>query len=173
MVEPILETGPMRDEADRQLEQELELLARWMDSVFRIPGVGIRFGLDALVGLLPGVGDALTSLVSLYILTAASRFGIPRVTLARMALNIAIDWMVGSVPLLGDLFDVYWKSNQRNVALLRRHVMAAPVEERRARAGDWLFVGGLISALLAVLAGCLVAVYGILAAVARAIVPSR
>jgi hypothetical protein len=169
MVEPILETGPMRSEADRQLERELELLALWMDGVFRIPGVGIRFGLDSLIGLLPGVGDALTSIVSLYILSAASRFGIPRVTLARMALNIAIDWMVGSVPLLGDLFDVYWKSNQRNVSLLRRHVMAAPVEERRARTGDWFFVGGLIVALLVILAGCLAAVYAIFAAVARAI----
>jgi hypothetical protein len=169
MVEPILETGPMRSEADRQLERELELLALWMDGVFRIPGVGIRFGLDSLIGLLPGVGDALTSIVSLYILSAASRFGIPRVTLARMAMNIAIDWMIGSVPLLGDVFDVYWKSNQRNVALLRRHVMAAPVEERRARTGDWLFVGGLIVALLVILTGCLAAVYAIFAAVARAI----
>ncbi|HVX59744.1 MAG TPA: DUF4112 domain-containing protein, partial [Pirellulales bacterium] len=80
----------MRSEADRQLERELELLALWMDGVFRIPGVGIRFGLDSLIGLLPGVGDALTSIVSLYILSAASRFGIPRVTLARMAMNIAI-----------------------------------------------------------------------------------
>ena len=78
MVEPILETGPMRSEADLQLQRKLELLALWMDGVFRIPGVGIRFGLDSLIGLLPGVGDALTSMVSLYILSAASRFGVPR-----------------------------------------------------------------------------------------------
>lgn len=159
MMEPIVERAPPRRNADRRREEELEMLARWMDSVFRIPGVGIRFGLDALIGLIPGFGDTLTSLVSIYILAAGARLGVPRVTLVRMALNIAIDWLLGSFPVLGDVFDVYWKANQRNVALLRRHAMAAPAQERRARAGDWLFVGGLICSLLLLVAASLAAAF--------------
>lgn len=166
MIEPIVETGPMRSAADRELEEELEVLARWMDSVFEIPGLGIRFGLDSLIGLIPGLGDTLTSLVSLYILGAANRFGVPRVTLVRMALNIAIDWTLGSLPVLGDVFDIYWKSNLKNVALLRRHVMAPPADERRARAGDWWFVGGLMFGLLALLAVCLVIAYFVVSSLA-------
>ncbi len=174
MVEPSSETGPSRRDSDRQLELDLELLARWMDSVFRIPGVGIRFGLDALIGLIPGVGDTLTSLVSLYILSSAARFGVPRVTLLRMALNIGVDWALGLLPVLGDVFDVGWKANQKNVALLRRHIMVTPAEERRARAGDWLFVGGLIAGLLVLLAGCLATAFFIASWLARALfAPAR
>ena len=102
---------PERDAAD------LAALARWMDSAFRIPGLGVKFGLDAIIGLIPGLGDAATSLVSLYILAQARQLGVGRATLARIALNIAIDVIVGAVPLVGDVFDIYWKSNQRNVAL--------------------------------------------------------
>lgn len=179
MVEPNSETPPgkhppPRLDGDRQREQDLELLARWMDSVFRIPGVGMRFGLDALVGLIPGVGDTLTSLVSLYILGSAARFGVPRVTLLRMALNIGVDWALGLLPVLGDVFDVGWKANQKNVALLRRHIIVTPVEERRARAGDWLFVGGLIAGLLALLAGCLATAFFIASWLAQALfAPAR
>src|SRR5687768_13015032 len=100
---------------------ELEQLARWMDSVFEIPILKLRFGLDALLGLLPGGGDVGAALVSVYILSAANRYGVSRITILRMAVNIALDIIVGSIPIAGDLFDAYWKSNQRNVALLRRH----------------------------------------------------
>jgi hypothetical protein len=136
------------------LDPRLELLARLMDSAFHIPGLGIRFGLDALIGLIPGFGDTATSLISLYILNAANRYGVPRVMLARMALNIAIDFVVGSIPFVGDIFDVYWKANQKNVALLRRYTQATPTEERRARSSDWLFVAGLSVLLILLLAGC-------------------
>jgi len=151
-------TGQLPDEQPRrpetpELERELELLAHWLDSAFHVPGLGIRFGLDALLGLIPGVGDTVTSLASLYILNAGRRFGVPRITMLRMALNIAIDYVVGAIPLLGDVFDVYWKANLRNVALLRSHVLATPAEDRRARAGDWLFVTALILALLGLLVG--------------------
>lgn len=134
-----------------EFDPELDLLAQWMDSVFEIPGLGIRFGLDALIGLIPGLGDTLTTLASLYILGAARRYGVPRITLVRMAANIAVDYVVGAIPLVGDAFDVYWKANLRNVALLRRHLLATPAEERRARSGDWLFVAGLM-VLLVILA---------------------
>jgi hypothetical protein len=153
-----------------EIDPELELLAQWMDSVFEIPGLGIRFGLDAIVGLIPGVGDTLTSLASLYILNAARRYGVPRVTMARMALNIAIDYICGAVPILGDAFDVYWKANIKNVELLRRHVRVSKTEERRARVGDWLFVGALMLGLIAVLATSVVVAWWMIVAIAHLIV---
>lgn len=153
-----------------RIDPELEILAQWMDSIFEIPGLGLRFGLDAIIGLIPGVGDTLTSLASLYILNAARRYGVPRVTMARMALNLAIDYIFGFVPVLGDAFDVYWKANLKNVELLRRHVLATKAEERRARRGDWLFVGALILGLVAALTLSAGIAWTILVAVARLIV---
>jgi hypothetical protein len=130
-----------------------------MDSAFEIPGLGLRFGLDAIIGLVPGAGDLAASLASLYILTAAHRLGIPRVTLARMTLNTTLDLAVGAVPLVGDLFDAWWKANERNVALVRRHVLATPSQVRRHRIGDALFVAGLIATVAIVLVGSLALAY--------------
>ncbi|HTU23841.1 MAG TPA: DUF4112 domain-containing protein [Pirellulales bacterium] len=138
---------------NQEIEPELELLAHWMDSAFHIPGIGLRFGLDAFIGLIPLLGDTLTSLASLYILDAGRRYGVPRVTMIRMAANIALDYVAGMIPFVGDAFDVVWKANQKNVALLKRHVLATPAEERRARRGDWLVVAGLAAVLALVLAG--------------------
>src|ERR1700741_1735283 len=109
---------PEHPSAQTSESQDVEKLARWMDTVFEIPGIRFRFGLDALLGLLPGAGDFATSAVSIYILTAAQRHGVSRVTLARMGLNIMIDLVFGAVPFIGDFFDAYWKSNHRNVELL-------------------------------------------------------
>lgn len=134
---------------------ELQTLAKWMDSVFVIPGLNIRFGLDSLLGLFPGLGDVATSLVGLYILQAAAQKGVPRVTMARMGANILLDWAVGSIPVLGDAFDLYWKSNNRNVELLRQHVQSNAEGTPRPRHGDWLFFLGLITVLLLVLIGSL------------------
>jgi hypothetical protein len=144
------------------VDPALDDLSRWMDAQFEIPGLGIRFGLDAILGLIPGIGDTLTSLVSFYILSAGVRLGIPKITMARMGLNIAIDWILGSIPLVGDLFDVAWKSNTLNVELIRRHI-ASGGNERRARASDWLFVIGIMLALLAVLAASIAVAWSILA----------
>lgn len=138
---------------------ELQALARWMDTVFEIPGLNVRFGLDALLGLFPGLGDVATSLVALYILRAAQQRGVSRVTLARMGTNILIDWAVGSIPLVGDAFDVVWKANHRNVELLRQHVEAHGEGSRRARTGDWLFFTLLIAALALILIGSLTVTY--------------
>lgn len=154
-------------EMPTSVARELEWLAHWMDSVFRIPGVGIRFGLDSLLGLLPGFGDTATSIVSLYILNAATRHGVSRSTLIRMALNIAADYTLGAIPILGDLFDVYWKSNQRNLALLKRHALAAPLESQQLRRGDQLFVAGLIVGLVLLLIGSVTATYFLLAWLSR------
>ena len=144
---------------DGPSERHLGLLARLMDNLFTIPGTGIRFGLDAILGLFPGIGDTATSLVSIYILNAASQRGVPRVTLIRMAGNIALDFVVGTVPFVGDLFDVTWKANSKNVDLLQRHLQATPTEQRKARRGDWLFVTGLVIALLLLLIGCITVAY--------------
>lgn len=90
-----------------------------MDARFRLPGTGWRFGLDGLVGLVPGIGDAATTLISLYIVAEAWRLGVRKRTLARMIGNIVLDSMIGTVPVAGDLFDFIWKANIRNLRLVR------------------------------------------------------
>jgi hypothetical protein len=151
------------------LPPELKGLAHWLDTVFRIPGVGIRFGLDAILGLVPGVGDVATSLASLYILSAAHRQDVPRITLMRMALNILVETIVGAIPLVGDLFDVYWKSNQKNVELLRRHLAAPRAEAARLQRSDRWFVLLLIVALIGLMIGAAIAAYWILGSILTAI----
>ena len=101
---------------------DLELLAHWLDSRFRIPGTRIRFGLDSLLGLVPGVGDAATTLPAAYMLYRAHRLGVPKSMLARMGWNVVMDLAVGAIPVVGDLFDLGFKANRRNVELLRQHV---------------------------------------------------
>jgi hypothetical protein len=170
MANRVLEPEVFYGDAPTDVEPELVLLARWMDNAFEIPGTRIRLGLDPILGLLPGLGDMLTTLVSLYILGAARRYGVPRVTLLRMAANVAIDLALGSLPIAGDVFDVFWKSNVKNVALLQRQVRATPAEQRRARSGDWLFLAALMLLLVALLVGTLAAAYGIVYLLGRALV---
>lgn len=103
--------------------RELARLARLtnlLDSAVSIPGTPIRLGLDSLVGLIPGIGDATTALASSYLVYRAHRLGVPRWTLAKMLGNVGIDMVVGAVPLVGDLFDATWKCNTRNLRLLER-----------------------------------------------------
>ena len=133
------------------VERGLDQLSRAMDGLFRIPGTGWRIGLDALVGLVPGVGDFATTAVSLYILAAGVRYRVPKVTLLRMASNIAVDYLLGSVPLVGDIFDAAWKSNQMNVELLKQRASVSPEEARHGRTSDWLFLAVIVLGLLALL----------------------
>jgi hypothetical protein len=104
--------------------RRLERLAHWMDGAFRLPGTRWRFGLDGILGLVPGAGDSLTALVGAYVILEAYRAGAPASLIARMLGNIGLDWAVGSLPLLGDVFDFVFKSHRRNVDLLRRHLGA-------------------------------------------------
>jgi hypothetical protein len=159
-----MERVPRGGRAARAIEVEhsLDQLSRWMDGLFRIPGVGWRFGLDAIVGLIPGVGDTATSLVSFYILVAAVRYRVPKITLLRMALNIGIDYVLGSVPVVGDLFDAWWKSNQMNVELIRKRATVSAEEARRGKISDWLFLGLIILFLLALLFSSLALAFFIL-----------
>ncbi|MFW8636125.1 DUF4112 domain-containing protein [Cribrihabitans pelagius] len=119
--------------------EQLERLAGRMDKAFRLPVIGTRIGWDSILGLIPGVGDALTLLPAGYILISAHRMGVPNTTLARMVANTGIDALIGSIPLVGDLFDIGWKANSRNVVLLRRHLereaeAREPLAKRMARA---------------------------------------
>lgn len=99
-----------------------EQLTRWLDDAIRVPGTNIRFGLDSIIGLLlPGVGDTVTGVGSLTLLFVALRRGVPSVAMARMVFNIGIDALVGSVPVLGDLFDVAWKANRKNLELIESY----------------------------------------------------
>ena len=99
----------------------LEMLAALMDTALILPGTNIRFGVDAILGLVPGIGDALTTVVALYIVHEARQLGAPAHLIARMLGNVAIDSLVGAIPVAGDAFDVLWRANRRNVALLRAH----------------------------------------------------
>ena len=100
----------------------LDALASLLDTAFLIPGTNIRFGVDALIGLVPGIGDAVTTAMSLYIVHEARALGAPRHLVARMLMNVALDSVVGAVPLLGDAFDVMWRANRRNMTLLRNYL---------------------------------------------------
>ena len=104
------------------LLRELGQIASWMDARFIIPGTNIRFGLDSLIGLVPGIGDTIGLGISGYIFHRAVQHGIPHHMKIRMLFNIFIDWVIGLIPLLGDLFDVKWKANTKNVELLRKHL---------------------------------------------------
>jgi hypothetical protein len=115
---PINKSEPDNEALLRQLDR----LARLLDERFVIPGTNVRAGLDALIGLIPGVGDLVTGGLSIYILLQARRFKLPWHVQARMLANIGVDVLVGSVPIFGDVFDVAFRSNRRNMNLLRRHL---------------------------------------------------
>ena len=114
------------------------LLANTLDRSIVIPGTDIRLGLDPLIGLIPGVGDAIASLAGSMILFLAAQVQVPKIVLIRMSLNVAINGLLGSIPLIGDLFSVWFHSNVRNVELLERH----GGERRASTVWDWLFVMG-------------------------------
>jgi hypothetical protein len=140
-----------------QLER-LRALSRLLDSAFTIPGTRFRFGLDPLIGLIPGVGDAVGAIFSAHLILQASRLGAPKSVITRMIANVGIDTMVGLVPLLGDLFDMGWKANNKNIALLEQHLRQPTATRAGSRRTLLLLGGGLIVLVIAVVAaGVLVA----------------
>jgi hypothetical protein len=130
-------------------DENLDMLSRVLDTWFRVPGTSIRFGLDGIIGFIPGIGDLLGGLASCIIPLAAYFRGVPVVTVARMVANLGIEVLVGMVPLLGNLFDIGWRANRRNFHLLERSLDAPHRDTWR----DWLFMGvlGLALVLLAML----------------------
>jgi hypothetical protein len=132
--------------------QRLRRLARLWDSSIRIPGTGIQLGLDPLVGLIPGVGDAAGALVASYVVLEAVRCDVPPSTLLRMLANVAIDAVLGTVPVIGDIFDVAWKANIKNVALIEHHLADPHGAQHASR--SWIIA---VVALLVLLAALTVA----------------
>lgn len=126
-------------------DEHLDILSHVLDDFIRIPGTPIRFGLDGIVGLIPGVGDAIGGIASCVILVAAWVRGVPQPVLARMVANVAIEVVVGAVPVLGDVFDIAWRANRRNYALLTGSIY----EPRKMRRQSWLFLAGLCVLLMA------------------------
>jgi hypothetical protein len=141
----------------------LRKVAQILDSAFVVPGTSYRVGLDPILGLVPGLGDLVSPLFALGILWQARDLAIPRIVQLRMIFNVAIDALVGSVPLVGDLFDFAWKANNRNLALLERHAL----EHRTASAGDWLFVTLMVALLVLIAAIPFAIVGGLVAAAAQ------
>lgn len=143
--------APSSDAAPRLFAR---FLAELLDQRFTIPGTSIRIGLDPLIGLIPGIGDTLANLAGSAILFIGAKFNLPKVVLLRMALNIALNTLVGAIPFVGDLFSIWFRSNVRNVQLLERY---ASQQRQSAAIADWLFVlaviGGLLLLLIAVLVG--------------------
>ena len=134
----------MTTSSDHPQLARVRVLARALDSAVGIPGTGMRVGLDPLLGLIPGAGDLAGAALSGYIVLTGVRLGAPRTVVLRMIGNVALDTLVGTVPVLGDLFDAGWKSNVRNVALIERHVTEPSVTHR----GSALMIGGVALVLL-------------------------
>ena len=136
-----------------QVGRELEVLSQLMDNQFQVPLIGWRFGLNAIIDLIPEFGDIATTIVALYILVSAVRYRVPKITLLRMGLNIGIYFVGGLVPFAGDLFGAWWKPNIRNIDLLRHRATVSAEEARRGRTSDWVFVSVIVGALLTLLFG--------------------
>ena len=128
-------------------DEHLDMLSHLLDDFIRIPGTPIRFGLDGIVGFIPGIGDLLGGLASTIIIIAAWSRGIPKVTLTRMVANVAIETVVGSVPVLGNLFDIGWRANRRNYALLTGAIDSPAQSSSRS----WLFIAGLCMVLMTII----------------------
>jgi hypothetical protein len=140
---------PHRSVEDRNRAlAEVEGLAWLLDNSIPVPGTGgRRFGIDALIGLVPFAGDLVSALIGLFVVWRGSRLGVPRIVVARMLANAALDFAIGAIPVAGDAFDLWFKANTRNLALVRRHLEDPATSTR----GDWLVVGGLALAVVAVI----------------------
>ena len=156
-VKPLPEAKPLEGEvlppetpAERETRERLRFIAWLLDSSIPVPGTRFTVGIDALVGLIPLLGDLIGVLASSYILAEAHRLGVRRAVLLRMAFNVGVEGVVGIVPVLGDVFDAAWKANVRNVRLLERWMERPRQVEQGSR---WL-IAGLIAAMMLFVAGC-------------------
>ena len=132
--------------------EHLDYIASLLDDMWRIPGTSIRFGFDALIGWIPGIGDVMAAVASCVIVFASWRRGVAPITLTRMVTNILLETVVGGVPVVGDLFHVFWKANRRNYRILLR-------EKERPRAKtwqDWIFLGAILFAVAVAVAAPIV-----------------
>ena len=129
-----------------------KFLAEWLDQRFTIPGTSIRIGLDPILGLIPGIGDMIANLAGSAIILIAAQYRLPKIVLLRMGLNVALNAMIGAIPVFGDIFSIWFRSNIKNAHLLERY---AGTEDRVSNFGNWIFViaviGGIILLLIAIL----------------------
>jgi hypothetical protein len=152
---------------EKRRRQGLEPLFKWlaliMDDLVRVPGTKFRFGLDPLLGLIPGIGDTSSALVSALALIQAVRVGVPKILLARMSLNILINEIIGVVPVIGDAFSFWFKSNARNYEIIKNHRLGSTVPGR----SDWLFVIGILVLLFLIVCAGIAISFLVLGAMAR------
>ncbi len=143
------------DEQERQreaLRDSADSLARLLDSVVHIPGTSIRVGLDALLGLIPGLGDWIANFIGSTILLLAVKLQVPKIVVVRMALNMGVNTLIGTIPGLGDAFSIWFRSNLKNARLLRRYTSKRTTH---ATPGDWLFAIGLLAGTFGISIGTL------------------
>jgi hypothetical protein len=129
--------------------EKLDRFVRVLDDLIRIPILNIRIGLDPILGLIPWAGDTMSAAFSIYLMGSAIYFGLPKVVILRMALNVAFDYLIGLIPFLGDATDFFFKANRRNLKLMREYAQ----ERRQPGFGDYLFVFVIIGGLIALIAG--------------------
>jgi hypothetical protein len=134
-----------------EIEASLETVERYLDGLVEIPFIKWKFGLYSIVGLIPGIGDSATAVVSFYILAASVRYGVPKITLLRMGLNIAIGYIIGVIPILGDAFDFVWKPNNKNMNLLRERATVSAEDAKKGKTSDWMFVFAIVAVLVGIL----------------------
>jgi hypothetical protein len=147
--------GSLPQSTDRNRILFASFLADLLDQRFTIPGTSIRVGLDPILGLIPGIGDALANIAGSAILLIAAQFNVPKIILIRMGLNVAGNALIGAIPIIGDIFSIWFRSNARNADLLERY---AATGTRRAGLNDWLFVIGIIAAVVLIVVGTIVSI---------------
>jgi hypothetical protein len=134
-----------------RVKDQLDNIAWLMDNAFRIPGLGWRFGVEALIGLVPGAGDIISGAIGVLLLLRAFQFKLPGVVILRMIFNSLIDITIGAIPFLGDLFDFVWKANTRNMKLFRQYAEEPAASTKR----HWLFIGAVVGGFVLLLIGIL------------------
>jgi len=139
--------------------KRVRVLAKLLDNSFSIPGTGWRFGFDAIIGLVPVIGDLVGAALSGYIVLEAARADVPSFTLARMLMNVGIDALVGAIPALGDVFDAAWKANIKNVSLLEQHLVAGGTVNREKRKATGAIILAAIVLLLILAAGLALSIF--------------
>ena len=164
ILEPDWEVLPPEEKRKRTaLEPIFKWIAYIMDDVVRVPGTKFRFGLDPLLGLIPGIGDTSSAVVSAFALIQAVRLGVPKILLMKMALNVLVNELIGVVPVVGDAFSFWFKSNARNYDIIKNHRLGATAPRR----SDWLFVIGILVLVFLIVCAGIAISFLLLGAMAR------